>query len=114
MTETAFALFDGSVASRSYRFDLTTTASTAARLAANIDSPSVQVRIRNRGSHDAYVGFGNASNFAVTVPAVGVPGTGTGIAAGGVEVFTVPGNAYWSFVAGSSTTIIEITVGVGI
>src|SRR5690349_19920476 len=69
-----------------------------------------QVRVRNKGTADAYVEFGGAAVTAAA-PAAGTPGS-LGVAAGAVAILTVKGT--YVAVQSSSTPSIEITVGEGL
>ena len=90
------------------------TASTGATPAPLVGLPAGgggQARVRNRGSVEAYVEFGGTT---VTAAVPGATGGSMGIAAGGVEVFTVQQTERHIAVAvESGTPSVEVTCGSG-
>lgn len=75
----------------------------------NAPAGSYQIRVKNKGTADAYIQDG-PSTITTAVPTTTVAG-GQGVAAGATEVFTVEGS--YLAVIGSSTPDIEVTVGYG-
>ncbi|GLS44372.1 hypothetical protein [Methylobacterium brachythecii] len=72
-----------------------------------------QVRIRNRGTVDVSIEFGDKATVQAVIPAAGTPGS-QGFAPGAVEFQTLQQNQrFVSFAVASGAPDVEITVGTG-
>lgn len=74
---------------------------------------ATQYRIHNTGNVVVYLGFGSTANAAATMANTTVTGSTLSLVGGGVEIFTLNANQYFTGATASGTAIVNITPGDG-
>ena len=74
---------------------------------------ATQYRIHNTGNVVVYLGFGPNAAAAATMANVSLAGSTLSLVAGGVEVFTLNANQYFTGATASGTSTVVITPGDG-
>jgi len=111
----AESAFRPSPGDKNHLFSVTTSASNpGVRLTGAPGASTMSLRILNSGSNPAYFSAAPAAATLAVVPTAGSPANGIRVPAGAAEVFTVPANAYLSFISTGGTTTLEINIGEGI
>lgn len=72
-----------------------------------------QYRVHNTGNVVVYLGFGSTANAAAAMANTTIVGSTLSLVAGGVEVFTLNANQYFTGTTASGTAIVNITPGDG-
>jgi len=74
---------------------------------------ATQYRVHNTGNVVVYLGFGLTSNAATTMANTTVIGSTLSLVGGGVEIFTLNANQYFTGATASGTAVVNITPGDG-
>jgi len=72
-----------------------------------------QYRVHNTGNVVVYLGFGSTANAAATMANISIVGSTLSLVGGGVEIFTLNANQYFTGATSSGTAIVNITPGDG-
>lgn len=74
---------------------------------------ATQYRVHNTGNVVVYLGFGSTANAAATMANTTVTGSTLSLVGGGVEIFTLNANQYFTGATSTGTAIVNITPGDG-
>lgn len=74
---------------------------------------ATQYRVHNTGNVVVYLGFGPNAAAAATMANTTVAGSTLSLTAGGVEIFTLNANQYFTGATATGTAIVNITPGDG-
>lgn len=74
---------------------------------------ATQYRVHNTGNAVVYLGFGSTSAAATTMANSTIVGSTLSLVGGGVEVFTLNANQYFTGATTTGTSIVNITPGDG-
>jgi hypothetical protein len=74
---------------------------------------ATQYRIHNTGNVVVYLGFGSTANAAATMANTAPAGSTLSLVGGGVEIFTLNANQYFTGATATGTAIVNITPGDG-
>lgn len=74
---------------------------------------ATQYRVHNHGNTVVYLGYGTTANAAAAMANTTVTGSTLTLVGGGVEIFTLNANQYFTGAVSSGTAIVTITPGDG-
>lgn len=74
---------------------------------------ATQYRVHNTGNTVVYLGFGSTANAATAMANTSIVGSTISLVGGGVEIFTLNANQYFTGATASGTAIVTILPGDG-
>jgi hypothetical protein len=72
-----------------------------------------QYRVHNTGNTVVYLGFGSTAAASTTMANIAIVGSTISLVGGGVEIFTLNANQYFTGATAAGTAIVNITPGDG-